>query len=89
MTYLTTLPHIDNMRRLKQVARPFPAAAGAILEKAQTLNFSTSTLDLVKLFPEEEIFETEDDFVNRCEELELLIREEQSMPAEVLRSPQD
>jgi hypothetical protein len=39
------------------------------------------------LFPADEEFDSEDDFLTRCEEVEMLIREERKMPAETLRSP--
>ena len=89
MTYNTNLPHIDNMLWLRRLARPFPVSAGRILEIAKAWNFSSNTIDLLILFPEDEIFESESDFLARCQELELLIREKEKMPAEILRSPQD
>jgi hypothetical protein len=74
---------------LKQLARPFPTTTDRIIYLATAWNFDSSTLDFLKLFPKDEVFENEDDFMVRCEELKLMIREEQNMPAESLRSPQD
>lgn len=87
MVYGKALPRIDNIRWLKRLAGPFPTTAGEILEVAKVWNFSKGTIDFLKLFPLDEEFESEDDFLTRCEELELLIGEERRMPAETLRSP--
>lgn len=89
MIYKTALPHIDNINWLKQIARPFPTTAGLITLTAQEWNFSSETIDFLKLFPEDEVFKTDEDFQDRCHDLELMIREEQSMPAEILTSYQD
>ncbi len=89
MTYAKPLPRIDNVLWLRKLARPFPATAGKILGIAKAWNFSAGTTDFLKLFPEDEVFDSGDDFLTRCDELELLIREERRMPVESLRSPQD
>lgn len=89
MIYFKPLPHIDNVRWLAKLAGPYPATRQNILETAEVWNFSDNTMDFLRLFPEDETFASRDDFLLRYEELEMLIREERTMPAEVLRSPQD
>jgi len=89
MIYFKPLPHIDNIRWLAKLAGPYPTTRQAILEIAEVWNFSDSTLEFLRLFPPDEEFVSYDDFLLRCEELEMLIREERKMPAELLRSPQD
>lgn len=89
MTYGKSLPRIDNILWLKALSRPFPATTADILEKARLWHFSTNTIDFLKLFPENEIFESEEEFLTRCEELEMMIREERAMPIEGMLSPQD
>lgn len=88
MIYGKALPRIDNIRWLRRLVGPFPTTAGEILEIARVWNFSQGTIDFLKLFPGDEEFTSEDDFLTRCEELEMLMREEQKMPAEILHSPQ-
>ena len=88
MTYTKPLPRIDNILRLSQLARPFPKTAGMVLDIAETWDFSSNTIGFLKLFPEGEVFESDDDLLTRCDELELMIREERKMPAEILHSPQ-
>lgn len=89
MIYFKPLPHIDNVRWLAKLAGPYPATRQEIMEAAQDWNFSDNTVEFLKLFPADEQFKSQYDFLTRCEELELLIREEREMPAETLRSPQD
>jgi hypothetical protein len=88
MIYGKALPRIDNIRWLRRLVGPFPTTSGEILEIARSWNFSRGTIDFLKLFPRDEEFTSEDDFLTRCEEVEMLMREEQKMPAEVLHSPQ-
>lgn len=89
MIYYKPLPHIDNVRWLAKLAGPYPATRQEIMDAAQDWNFSDNTIEFLRLFPADEQFKSQDEFLTRCEELELLIREERKMPAEVLRSPQD
>jgi len=89
MTYFKPLPHIDNVRWLAKLAGPYPTTRQAILETAELWKFSDNTLEFLMLFPPDEEFTDHQDFLSRCEELEMLIREERAQPVEVLNSPQD
>lgn len=88
MIYAKPLPRIDNILWLAKLARPYPTTAGEILQIARDWNFTNSTIDFLQTFPASEEFESIDDFINRSDQLELMIREERNMPAEALRSPQ-
>lgn len=89
MIYYKPLPRIDNVRWLAKLAGPYPATRQEITEAAQDWNFSENTIEFLRLFTPDEVFKSQGDFLARCEELELLLREERKMPAELLRSPQD
>lgn len=89
MIYTKRLPRADSIARLAKVAGPFPTTAGRILRKARSFGFGKSTLDFLKQFPSDEIFESHADFLTRSEELTILFREERDMPQEALRSPQE
>ncbi|HUY85045.1 MAG TPA: DUF2795 domain-containing protein [Candidatus Dormibacteraeota bacterium] len=89
MIYYKPLPHIDNVRWLAKLAGPYPATRQEILEAAQDWNFSDSTIEFLRLFPADEQFKSQDDFLTRSEELHLLMREEREMPAEALHGQQD
>jgi len=89
MVYDNSIPRINNVRWLARLAMPFPTTAGAIMEIAQAWRFDKSTLDFLELFPPDLSFESREDFMTRCEEVELLLREEAETPAEPILSPQD
>lgn len=81
--------HIGNLEWLVHLARPFPVSAGKMQDLARKWGFDRHVQDLLGQFPEDEDFESGDDFLTRCEELEFLESEEADMPDETLRSPQD
>lgn len=89
MVYTKRLPRIDSIERLARVAGPFPVRAGRVLQRAKSFNFGKSTLDFLRQFPSDEVFESRNDLLTRCEELGILLREERQMPQETLRSPQE
>ncbi len=89
MIYNRTLPRINNVLWLARLSMPFPTSAGTIMEIAQAWRFDRSTLDFLALFAQDTEFQTRDDFLLHCEELELLIREEAEAPVETSLSPQD
>jgi hypothetical protein len=81
--------HIHNLEWLVHLARPFPVSAGRMKELAHRWGFDRHVQDLLAEFPEDEEFDSGDDFLTRCEELEFLEGEEADMPEETLHSPQD
>lgn len=94
MTNLTgatrpALRHIDNPEWLVHLGRPFPTTAGHLQEIARKWGFDERLCDLLASFPPDEKFQSGDDFLTRCEDLEILTGEEPDMPEEKLRSPQD
>lgn len=72
-TLAKSFPHIDDMPWLIRVSAPFPVPAASILDRAKLWGFSKSTRDFLRLFPEDEIFQSRADFMEHCEELELLL----------------
>jgi hypothetical protein len=63
--------------------------AGTIILYARQLGINHNVVDFLHRFHTDEIFQSRADFITRCDELELLIREKRDMPHEILRSPQD
>ncbi len=88
MVYNKKLPPVRQLLSLAQHTR-FPATRAAAVQVANGLGSPQTVIDFLKLFPSEETFASRDEFMTRCEELELLIGQERAMPTEVLRSPQD
>jgi hypothetical protein len=85
MTQFKALPHIDNLRWLIELSRPFPVSAEEVLDIAITWKFSESTIKFLKQFPADEIFDDEEDFTNRYKELRFMKHEEWAMPIEIVR----
>lgn len=83
MIQLSSLPHIDNVRWLAKVAGPYPLALQTIIQAAQEWNFSDSSIKFLELFPPEQEFTSQADFIARCEELETLAPEAQHVPVEL------
>lgn len=59
------------------------------MEIAIEKKYPKSMVKFLEQFPADEIFDSRSDFENRCEELELFIKEERDMPKERLKSPQE
>ncbi len=89
MVYNNPLPRIDNILWLARLSLPFPATAGDIYEVAEMWRFNKSTLDFLRLFPTDEVFTSRENFLRRCEELELLLREERPATIDTILSLQD
>lgn len=81
------LPRIANIEWLARLAEPFPASIDKLSDLAKHWKFGRNTMDFLRLFPKNEIFESKIEFLTRCEELEMMIREGRNLPAETLRSP--
>lgn len=88
MTYNKPLPRIQDLLWLAKLARPYPTTAGSILALAKLWYFNKSTQDFLRQFTADETFKSGDDFLDRCNELELLIREERLMSKGALQGPQ-
>ena len=82
-------PKLDNLVWLEQLAQPFPVSAEQIYQIAMHWQFSKKTLNFIREFPSDEVFETGQDFLDRCNELKFLIKEEHDQLPEHLRNPLD
>lgn len=88
MTYVKQLPRTGQLLALAHQIT-FPASQAEIISIAKSLGYGASLINFIRLFDGDEVFSSTDDFMNRCEELELLIGEEKKAPVEYLRSYQD
>jgi len=87
MVYSKTLPRIDKIRSLAQLVGSFPATIYEISELARAHGFGENMQGFLGLFPDNGTFESVDDFITLCQELEVLMREEREAQDEILRSP--
>ncbi len=88
MKYPKVLPPIRYIIGLAEDTH-FPANCAEIMQTAHEWGFPKTVIDFVNQFPEDEIFRSRAEFETRCEELEMLINEERTMPKELLKSSQD
>ena len=88
MTYKRQLPQAHYLLRLAKSVE-FPESRDDLIRAAEKGGYPESMKRFLKLFAAYDTFEGCADFVNRCEELELLIRQEREAPKEYLHSQQD
>ncbi len=80
---------VNDPEWLVHLARPFPVTAGKMQDVARRWGFNDHIQELLESFPEHEEFLSGEDFLTRFDDLEVLYGEEEGMPEETLRSPQD
>lgn len=89
MLYTKHLPDLKSLEWLARLSRPFPRSRHEIVEIARKWHFDDDVVDFLMLFPEFQTYDGIDDFLTRCAEVELLMKQERVAPKEYLRSPQD
>lgn len=89
MNDIQVSPHIDNILWLTKVSGPYPVSCEDIQLTAEAWNFSNNTIEFLKLFPKDEIFNSREDFLNRYEKLEALVRQRQVAAEELAHSSKD
>ncbi|HET8671392.1 MAG TPA: hypothetical protein VFM05_12430 [Candidatus Saccharimonadales bacterium] len=88
MTFNKKLPSIRTLRSLASIDGPFPIKNRHVILAAQRFYFNDNVVEFLRLFPRDQVFHSRDEFIERCQQLELLIQEERRAPIEVLHSPQ-
>jgi hypothetical protein len=89
IVYSRPLPKINNLIWVAGLLRPYPRKVSEILRVARNWHVNRNIINFLKLFPEDEQFESLDDFTNRCEEIEALIREERGAEYSYFQAPKD
>lgn len=88
MQYTKRLPNERDIVWLSKLVTSYPASRRQIVRMARMWNFKQDVVSFVRLFPADEEFASRTDFVNRCADLALLIRQEWESPQELLKSPE-
>lgn len=88
MNRLTVLPRYRSLLSLARAAS-FPISRQDMLTLARARDAAPSTVVFLRRFNPEDVFENGADFMNRCEEMKLLLRDLRDCPRELLRSPQE
>jgi len=77
MTYHKNLPPTHSLKHLTEICRPFPIKNRQLLLAAERFGFSSRVTGFLQLFPVNEVFHSRDDFLESCDELKVLIHDEQ------------
>lgn len=88
MTYSKLLPGEPSLLRLARLVE-FPATREDIAYVAKQACFPRSVVEFLALFSDEDLFENGVDFMNQCEEVKMLIRQQRKTPKEFVYSQQD
>ena len=86
MSYTQQLPNISELEQLAKLFGIFPASAQQFIDTAKQYGYSKEILIFLRFFRPNESFKDSLDFITRCEEMELLIKQKWDSPNEALRS---
>ena len=78
MTYDRPLPPMRNLKKLATWDGPFPMKGYRMVIGANRYGFDDDTIHFLQLFPHDAVFRSRDDFLKRCQDLELFIVQEGS-----------
>ena len=88
MPYTKKLPATRHLLKLARNVG-FPTTAGYAIKLAKELELPSELIYFLQTYPTDEIFENRVYFMTRCEELELLIKQEIDLPIESLERDRD
>ena len=77
------LPSIDDFYLLKNLIATYPMSIKRIIQIARVWGFSRDMINFLKYFPSGELFESGEDFLSRCEDIETVIKESHHRPIEM------
>ncbi len=84
-----TPPKINKLTSLSRLVSAYPISTAGLIQYAEHGGLNDNLVEFLRLFPEEMVFETKDDFMNRSRLLAELMSEFDKCPREQLRSPQE
>lgn len=87
MQYSNPLPSIRKLNRLAEWDGPFPMKGSRIIIGAERYGFDDDTIRFLKLFPDDTVFRSRDDFQDRCKKLQTLIRKKRERSDSRFRNP--
>ena len=82
MPYTKKLPATRHLLKLARNVG-FPTTAEYAVKLAKDLHLPLELINFLKTYPPDEIFQNRVDFMTRCEELEILIKQELDIPNEM------
>ncbi len=83
------LPKLKNLRRFALAIKSFPITGLGVIQYAEHLGYDDETINFLKLFSREMIFNSRSDFLNHCALLERMVKEEKRQPASFVHEVQE
>lgn len=89
MNTLAIKPPLGDLYNFIDKVHSYPVSAGQLLQLARRSRAPKPVIDFYKTFHGDQIFKDEDDLTSRSEQVDLMRREEDEMPPEIERGPED
>ena len=86
MIYTRPLPSMRSLKQLASSDGPFPTKSYHMVVSAEQSGFGADMLAFLNLFPHDEAFLSREDFLQKCQELEIAIYSERELPVKELHS---
>jgi hypothetical protein len=86
---LQVQPRLKDLHALISKVRGYPITARQLVELAIKENAAPEVIEFYHAFPEDEVFTSDEDLIARSEHLEIMHREEQHQPQEILTAPEE
>jgi len=83
------LPHSKDIFRLAKFITSYPVLSRNVVQVARKLGCKENVIEFLKLFPGDNEFQSRTDFITRCEDLKIVMKQKEELPEERLFSPQD
>lgn len=71
--YGENVPRIDSLHKLADTIQRFPDDAQHLADRARSLGYDQDIISFLHLFHPGHVFRNRQDFINSCEELEMIV----------------
>ena len=89
MEILLTRPALTDLYRFISKIDNYPVSVDELLEKARRLKAPRPVVDFYKSFGRHQVFDDQDDLLNRSEQVGIMRRDERDMPKDYLFVPEE
>lgn len=89
MGILVIKPTLNELYGFIEQVRSYPVSTGQLLQLAGDIDAPKPVIDFYKAFRGDQVFADRDDLTGRSEQLDILMQEEDEMPQELERAPEE
>lgn len=89
MNTLTIEPRLHDLYEFIEKVERYPVSAGQLLQPARRLKAPQPVVDFYRTFHRDQVFRDAEDLTSRSEQVDIMRREEDEMPPEIERGPED